>query len=80
MKKKNQDPKEALKSLLSDARKQASIIEAACVLLENTLNGIDPEKPDDFLDKMSSLSFGRLIVEKIRKALQENYIRTSKVE
>jgi hypothetical protein len=76
MTKKKQDPKEALKSLIVEARAQAASIEAACVILENTLNGIDPEKPDDFLDKMSELYDSRSVVNHLRTSLQENYLRT----
>lgn len=73
--KKNQDPQEALKSLIVEARARAANIEAACVLLENTLNGVDPEKPDDFLDKMAELHTARSIIDKVRSALQGNYVR-----
>jgi hypothetical protein len=73
--KKNQDPKEALRSLISDARAHVANIEAACVILENSLNGVDPKNTEEFLDKMADLSFGRLLVEKLRKALQEEYLK-----
>jgi hypothetical protein len=75
MTKKKQDPKEALKSLISEARAQAACIEAACALLENTLNGVDPEFPTDFLNKMGELYGGRLVVSHLRTSLQANYVR-----
>ena len=74
--KKNQDPKEAMKSLISDAREHAASIEAACKILENALNGVDPEHKE-FLDKMAELYDGRLVVNKLRTVLQTNFVRTS---
>lgn len=73
--KKNQDPKEALKSLIAEARAQAANIESACVLLENASNGTDPEEPNNFLDKMADLYYSRAIINKLRKVLQENFVR-----
>jgi len=75
--KKNQDPKEAMKSLISDAREHAASIEAACKILENALNGVDPEHNIEFLDKMAELYDGRLVVNKLRTVLQTNFVRTS---
>lgn len=78
--KKNQDPKEALKALIAEAREHAAAMEAACALLDKHLAGEEPANPMDYLDKMSALYDGRLTSNHLRGHLQAAFVEANKTK